>query len=289
MAGKSKRGTGKLANVQFNIEAQPGKQQMAMDLMPNVMIYGGAAGCVDNKTEYLSKDGWKPISEYSGEMVAQFNPKNNKLSFCQPYYVCEDNEKDGFYRIENSSGIDQCLTMGHRFVFYKKKKSKKHFEITVGDLLALQQVGKPLTGYIETINGKRIPFNLQKDPSTHLKIYKFFPEDTNKYCFETETGFLFLRRGKHEFVTGNSGKSRLLLLKALKFAYNDPKFFGVIFRRNTGPLKNGGLFDSAKDLYAPLDPHVKEQAMEIHFTSTGGGRIKFDHLEHESTVRSHQG
>lgn len=279
----SKKPKEDLRGVQINLGVQEGKQQMAMDLTTNFMVYGGAAGCVDSETEYLSERGWKKISTWNGEKVYQFNPKNNKLSLCQPYYVCEDNAKDGFYKIENSLGIDQVLTMQHRFVFYKKKKSKKHFEMLVGDILATIQAGHPLSGYIKTLNGKRIPFNIKGKPETYLKVYQVFPEDSNKYCFETETGYLYLRRNNHHFVTGNSGKSRLLLLKALKYAYNDPKFFGVIFRRTSPPLRNGGLFDSAKTLYSSLKPAVREMEMRFLFNSTGGGQIKFDHLEREST------
>lgn len=83
--------------------------------------------------------------------------------------------------------------------------------------------------------------------------------------------------------SAGSGKSRLLLLKAAHCAYNDPNFEGVIFRRNTGPLKAaGGLFSESKKLYAPLGVKVKEKDMEIHFTKTGGGVLKYTHLEHES-------
>ena len=284
MASKTKK-TNDLKGVQFNITAQPGKQQMAMDNKSDFLLYGGAAGCVDSETEYLSEDGWKKISEYSGGKVAQFNPKNKRLTFCDPYFVEEDNEKDGFYKIENAAGINQCLTMPHRFVFYKKKKSKKHFSMLVGDVIALEQAGHPLSGYVETLDGSRIPFNIKGKPNTKLKIFQHFPEDTNKYCFETETGFLYLRRGSHKFVTGNSGKSRLLLLKALKYIYNDPLFSGVMFRKTTSAHKAaGGLFTEAKKLYRPLQPHIREQAMEIEFSSTGGGSLKFTHLEHETTA-----
>ena len=283
MARTKTKEKGSLQGVEIDLGVQPGKQQKAMDLTPNFMVYGGAAGCVDSETEYLSKHGWRKIKDWQGEEVYQYNPHNKKLTLCQPYYVKEDNSKDGFYKIESASGVDQVLTMQHRFVFYKKKKSKKHFEMLVGDLLVTIQAGKPLSGYIETLSGERVPFNIKGKPETELKVYQIFPEDPHKYCFETKTGFLFLKRNNHQFVTGNSGKSRLLLLKALKYAYNDPKFFGVIFRRTSPPLRNGGLFDSAKNLYLPLKPSVREMEMRFLFNSTGGGQIKFDHLEKEST------
>lgn len=294
MARKSTAKVSSLANMEIEVTAQPGKQTLAMDLMPDIMIYGGAAGCVTGETEYLTPDGWKPIKDYAGEDIYQYNPRIKKLQITSPYFV-EYETKDNLYRITNGAGVFQELSMEHRFVFFKKKKSKKLFEIAVGDLIALQQSGHPLRGYIEDPFGKRVPFNIQGKPSTYLKIHEVITTDGKKYCFETPSSYVVFRRGNHVFVTGNSGKSRLLLLKALKFACKDPDFEGVLFRRNTKAHRSaGGLFVEAKKLYASLRPHVREQAMEMDFSakygSTGGGTLKFDHLEHESTAETnHQG
>ncbi len=88
-----------------------------------------------------------------------------------------------------------------------------------------------------------------------------------------------------------SGKSRLLLIKALKHAYQDPNFEGVMFRRTTGPLKGaGGLFTESKKLFRPLNPRIREKDMEIVFEGTGGGNLKYTHLEHENDAEgNHQG
>lgn len=275
----------------IHINAQEGKQTIAMESMPDVMIYGGAAGCVSAETEYLTADGWKPIKYYDNEKIYQYNPRNKKLELVMPYFIEMETKKDNFHRIQNAAGIFQELSMEHRFVFYKKKKSKKHFEIAVGDLIALQQSGNPLKGYVETFFGERIPFNIKGKPSTALKIYESMPTDGLKYCFETPSSYLILRRAGHTFVTGNSGKSRLLLLKALKFAFKDPLFEGVLFRRTTKAHRSaGGLFTEAKKLFSPLQPHVRESSMEIEFQATKGGKLKFDHLELESTAeQNHQG
>ena len=242
MARKPKT-TNSLKGIDVEIKAQPGKQTLAMDLMPDIMIYGGAAGCVTAETEYLSEYGWRKIVDYEGEDIYQFNPKNSRLEKCSPYFI-EHDAKDNLYRITNGVGVFQELSMEHRFVFYKKKKSKKHFEIAVGDLIALQQAGAPLRGYIHNPFSKhRIPFNIQGKPDTQLKIHEVYTTDDKKYCFETPSSYVVFRRGDHIFVSGNSGKSRLLLLKALKYAYKDPKFEGVLFRRTTKAHRSaGGLF-----------------------------------------------
>lgn len=88
-----------------------------------------------------------------------------------------------------------------------------------------------------------------------------------------------------------SGKSRLALLKALKYVASDPNFEAVLFRRNTGPLRAaGGLFTEAKRLYSPLRPRVREKDMEIIFDNTKGGTLKFTHLENEGDEeKNHQG
>jgi len=79
-----------------------------------------------------------------------------------------------------------------------------------------------------------------------------------------------------------SGKSRLLLLKAAEAAYRDPNFEGVMFRRTTGPLRAaGGLFTEAKKLFRPFGVHIREKDLEILFKGTGGGNLKFTHLENE--------
>lgn len=274
----------------IDFRPQPGKQEYAMNTNTDVMIFGGAAGCVDKDTEYLTVDGWKKISEYQGEKIYQYSPnKRKKLNLVEPSFQRYE-MKDNFYKIQNASGIDQTLSMEHRFIFFSKKKSKKVKEILVGDLIAYQQ-NEPLSGYVDDGTGKRIPFNIKGKPHTYLKIYEHIPEDGYKYCFDVPSSYLLLRNNGHVFVTGNSGKSRLLLLKALKYAHSDPLFGGVLFRRTTPALKaSGGLWPEAKKLYQPLKPKVREQAMEIEFVSQGGGVLKFTHLEHESTAEdSHQG
>lgn len=110
-------------NVDIEVKAQPGKQTLAMDLMPEVMIYGGAAGCVSAETEYLTRDGWKQISEYDGEDIYQYNPRNKRLELVTPSFV-EYDAKDNLYCITNGVGVFQELSMEHRFVFYKKKNPK---------------------------------------------------------------------------------------------------------------------------------------------------------------------
>lgn len=83
------------------------------------------------------------------------------------------------------------------------------------------------------------------------------------------------------------GKSYALLLEPVRH-YNNPKFGGVIFRRNTTQVRNeGGLWDESSTLYPLLGAKPREIALEWTFPS--GARMKFAHLEYEKTVLEWQG
>lgn len=84
-----------------------------------------------------------------------------------------------------------------------------------------------------------------------------------------------------------SGKSFALLLEPLRH-YHNPKFGGVIFRRNTVQVRNeGGLWDESVNMYTQLKGHPREANLEWQFPS--GSRMKFAHLEYDRTVYDWQG
>lgn len=83
------------------------------------------------------------------------------------------------------------------------------------------------------------------------------------------------------------GKSYALILEPIRH-YHNPRFGGVIFRRNTTQIRNeGGLWDQSMGVYRPLKGHPREAFLEWEFPS--GMRMKFAHLEHEKTVYDWQG
>jgi len=87
--------------------------------------------------------------------------------------------------------------------------------------------------------------------------------------------------------SAGGGKSYALLLDPVRHYYN-PKFGGVIFRRNSVQVRNeGGLWDESMMLYSMLQGHPREASLEWEFPS--GARMKFAHLEHEKTVYDWQG
>lgn len=83
------------------------------------------------------------------------------------------------------------------------------------------------------------------------------------------------------------GKSFGLLLEPLRHFHNS-KFGGVIFRRTTNQIRNeGGLWDNAMNLYAPLGATMNSSSLECIFPS--GMKMKFAHLEHEKNMYDWQG
>lgn len=83
------------------------------------------------------------------------------------------------------------------------------------------------------------------------------------------------------------GKSWALLLEPLRHRFNK-KFSAVIFRRNLTQVTNpGGLWDESGKLYAAAGARPRIVAREWRFPS--GARVRFAHLEHESSVYDWQG
>ena len=85
------------------------------------------------------------------------------------------------------------------------------------------------------------------------------------------------------------GKSFALLLEPLRHVLTNPGFYGVFFRRTTTQVRNpGGLWDESMKLYSGIrGAEPIQQPLEWKFSK--GGKIKFAHLEHETTVLEWQG
>lgn len=97
------------------------KQAQFLASTSDITVFGGAAGCVDKDTEFMSQYGWKKISEYTeGDHVLQFNPETNKSDFIIPEYVklpCE------YLTCFKAKGVDQCLSDEHKVLYYNDNGS----------------------------------------------------------------------------------------------------------------------------------------------------------------------
>ena len=264
---------------------QKGKQEVAANLKVDVMIYGGAAGCLDKDTELLTRKGWVTISTLTGnEAILSYDGNVGSFAYEVPKSYIKEEEED-LYHI-TGKGLDMVLSEEHHVAYWDTND---------------QPCTEQLIAIAETLDKQPELFKF-KDRQGNVtfadKIEHYPSLDGYKYCVEVRTNYFLARRNGCEFITGNSGKSRLLLNKAGYFAHTDPNFEGVMFRRTTKPLSAaGGLFSEAKKLFRPLGVEVREQSMEMNFHGIGGskqrqkgGNLKFTHLEHEKDAEgNHQG
>jgi len=85
------------------------------------------------------------------------------------------------------------------------------------------------------------------------------------------------------------GKSFGLLLEPLRHVTRNPEFAAVFFRRSTVQVRNpGGLWDESVKLYGQVRG-AQPVAHVLEWNFGEGGKVKFGHLEHDSTVLDWQG
>ncbi len=91
-------------------------------VVPNAV--GMDIGCFDKDTEFLSPFGWKNISDWNGEVVAQFNPNTDKVNFVFPINYIK-RKCDEFYYLKTKHGLNQMISEDHRCLVYKYDRSMK--------------------------------------------------------------------------------------------------------------------------------------------------------------------
>ncbi len=85
-----------------------------------------------------------------------------------------------------------------------------------------------------------------------------------------------------------SGKSWAILLEPLRHVTRNSQFSAVCFRRNTTQIRNpGGLWDESTKVYPLVGSTPVSHLLEWRWPK--GGKVKFSHLEHDSTVNEWQG
>ena len=84
-----------------------------------------------------------------------------------------------------------------------------------------------------------------------------------------------------------AAKTFSLLMEPLRHIDN-PKFSCTIFRKTTPQIKSqGGLYDTALQLYSKLGAVPRDYQMDFTFPS--GMRVKLAHLEDDSALLGYQG
>lgn len=88
-----------------------------------------------------------------------------------------------------------------------------------------------------------------------------------------------------------SGKSYLLQLIPLRYI-DDPNTAIIMFRRTTPQIKGqGGLFETAVDIYTSMDPDVRPKIKDstMDMTWPSGATQKYSHMEYIKDKFNHQG
>lgn len=90
-------------------------------------------GCMDRDTEFLSPNGWKRISDWSGEDVMQFSPPTGTAEFVSPLAYIRKRE-EYFYHFKHNKGLDQMICPNHKIILYKGyHRSSRDYEIVIAD------------------------------------------------------------------------------------------------------------------------------------------------------------
>lgn len=270
-------------NSTYQVDMGPSsrKQRLMLESGANITVIGGAAGCVDAKTEFLSPEGWKPISEWKeGDKVAQYDLDDGLVEFVTPLeYI--NKKTEGFYKVV-CGGKTQYLSEEHT-VLYKQKGFL--YRASAKGLFKHQQEEVSLPFIYNTNTFIVSP---EWEP---LESVEWLERNTRKYCFTVPSGYLVLKRQGNIFITGNSGKSYMMTMYPLQFI-DDPNYDAIFFRRTTTQISGqGGLFDTAREMYGhlpePLKPRLREKDYKAIFPS--GATIKWSHMEHEASRFNHQG
>lgn len=247
--------------------------------------------------------GAKPCERYSSGLEYEVIvwPKTDEKHFTERYYQCSKEQLmiildevfwwDGSFA-KAYGGKSQGSFTGR---YFSKCKQDADFIQFAGAALGFNTIISTdergdhcfTTNVMERGHGLRSLANKNKK----AEFKEFVPEDGYKYCFVTQTGFFVTRLRDCVVVTGNSGKSFLLQLMALRYV-DDPNTRCVMFRRTTPQLTGqGGLYETAKGIYLDLPkkfrPVFKEKDLKAVFPS--GASIKYSHLEYEQDKYNHQG
>lgn len=88
----------------------------------NVFLTGNG-GCVDDKTEFLSMNGWKKISEYKPfDSVAEFIIGTESIEFNRPKKYIKFDSKEPFKEVSTVNGLKMLLTDEHKVLYTKNNE-----------------------------------------------------------------------------------------------------------------------------------------------------------------------
>lgn len=116
-----------------------------------------------------------------------------------------------------------------------------------------------------------------------MKIRQIKPQSGPQEQFLSSSADIVIYGG-----SAGSGKSWAILLEPLRHVTSNKEFAAVCFRRNTTQIRNpGGLWDESAKVYPLVGSTPVSHLLEWRWPN--GGKVKFSHLEHDTTVNEWQG
>lgn len=191
----------------------------------------GPIGCLSADHEYLSREGWKPISQYKGEEVFVHDPIKNQNFYEYPSRFIQE-KSDWFFHIKDHN-VDQMLSWEHQVPHYKTFISETAFTLTAQTLYEELMHGGVV--YLPHLDEQWV---LSRETISRRSIAKVKTPGAFKYCFTTSTGFFITRRNGVVTITGNSGKSAAAVIKIFSLCLTQRKSADGIRRSRWAVVRN---------------------------------------------------
>ena len=99
----------------------PTLKEFHADNSPVRMVMG-PVGCYSGDTEYLTPGGWRRFADGPADLVAQYDPETQTVSFVEPVRWVENARSD--FVLLRSGPIEQLVTPDHKVVFWANKGTK---------------------------------------------------------------------------------------------------------------------------------------------------------------------
>ena len=141
------------------------------------------AGCVDEKTEILTKDGWKGIDEMSEQdLIATRNPKG-EVEYKKPKLIFKRKWNDKMIHFKTKTS-DILVTPDHRMLI-KKRRGKEYIKTEAQNCIDLSQFCIPATASWKGKKIKKYQLNdtFQLFNKTFKKIYSQKKVSMKDWCF----------------------------------------------------------------------------------------------------------
>lgn len=205
-------------NIKYT--AEPTAQLFHAD---NSFVRGimGPVGCLPHETEYLTRDGWKPIGEYdasSDELVAQYDMETSRVQYVKPLefivkpatkwvtltgvgfrFVMSDDHYMPAVPEFGGEHIDVVATELADFTSAKDEGSSvRHLS------LLSPRINEPNGGHDGVVPTERVI--IPSDGSVSATIEDSINGEC-KYCFTVPTGYFVIRQFGRTYISHNSGKS----------------------------------------------------------------------------------